>query len=251
MKKILFTFVLLSLVVSSFAQDTMLFNEKYIRISAGYKGDYLFTDGDNPKVNTDMFMSGGSLGLEFGYNLSGNKFQRSAVYLEAGPEVGFTFGKNNDKSNGKLKLTTLSVPVNLRYKLMMDSKENIFVAFLGATPKYNAMAKMDYQTTEKKVDGVYVVGGHAVGNSYKTEVINHTIDLFSKDDMGEGCTASRVQLGVHAGIGIEIEKQTVGIYYRFNYDVVPFLSYTNKKEDIRTNIMTHSLTISYIIPYKK
>lgn len=225
-------------------KDKKDFYSTFVRVGAGFNGTMFYSNMDDTKYNNDMFVSGGSLSLMFGRRISGKNYTNGAVFVEAGPELAFGVGSNTEKLESKIKLFTVSLPVNLRFNIPISYDNDCVVLFVGVCPKYNGMAELDYQTSSKEVSGVMFMNGHKIGNSYTTVVKDNTIDLLSKDDMGDEYAANMFQVGAGGGIGLELGH--VLISYRFMYDIIPFQSYNFNKEQCNTHTLTHNASISYV-----
>lgn len=268
MKKFVSTLLALFLVVPVFAQRNALFRpvqrdtqsvqrdtqsgseyNSYFRISAGFSGLSFSPDIDQTKFDADIFASGGAIGFALGHKLVGG--QKGGLYAEIGAELAYNSGSHTNNAGKKtetetrLNILSTTIPIDLCLKAAIGDRPDYFVLFFGLSPKVNLSADMNYQTTSEKVDGVLIVNGHNVGTSTKTVVNDHKVDLFNEEDMGKDFTAKRFQLGVNAGIGVELGKMLFS--YRFCYDFMPFQAYKYNKADVNINTMSHLVSISYVL----
>lgn len=248
MRKLFFAFTLSLLPMLVRAQQEYSC-ASYIRIIAGLSGMQMYSDAGDTKYDTDMFAPGGLVGFAYGKNLSG-KERMGGLYAEIGAELTYNTGANVADADTKKEIETridilsATMPIDLCYKIPLNTDNDFFVIDGGVSLKANIKADMNYQTTSEKVTGIVVVGGHKVGNTTETVKHDHKMDMFSNDDMGEGFTAERFQIGAHGGVGFEFGN--ISIRYKFYADIIPFQSYSFRDNQVKTLSMSHNISIAYI-----
>ncbi|MCQ2229871.1 MAG: PorT family protein [Bacteroidales bacterium] len=154
-------------------------------------------------------------GFELGYINGINVTNKLPIFLELGGQLTWTHANDEIATGEELKHTFMSIaiPVNAAYKIAFASSENItIVPFIGPNFKFNLIGK------EK---------GSILGNEYDLSFLN-------KDDMGgKDNKASRFQVGMNLGVGVNISK-LLYIGYHFQPDFADYLDGVKAK----TNYIT-------------
>lgn len=157
-------------------------------------------------------MFGAGIGYLFGINITGHNLP---LFLELGPEVNYTFNAIEDKYYDEktwLHFLNVGTPVDVAYRLRLS--ESISLApFGGLDVRVNAMAL-------------------ATGDDY-------TASYFDSDDFEP--TANRFQLGWNVGMGFYFGKFYLG--YRFNSDIIPFMSDSEGRDNIEWTFKTNYVNL--------
>lgn len=220
-KRNLVLIVLIALSVSSvFAQFSSVKNNKigfsssneiessYGRIYAGYnKWSLKYSDFD---VSEDF--KGVDLGVLFAKNIAKCNLP---LYLEYGLEASWNKFSAYDyyvEETAKYNFMSLSVPVNIAYKLYISDTDIAISPYIGLNAKYHVLGKV-------KWDG-------------------ETEDFFE-----DGEDVNRFQLGLNMGLGISFNRIYLG--YRYQSDIMPFIEVSD--DDFNYKVKTHSnmITIGY------
>ena len=170
----------------------------YSRIQVGYNPMMVSPYYGNAD---DTYLHG--VGISY---LRGIKLNPSEpLFLEVGGKIAYNMKKGTkdvnaeDKSLHKDvtdKVLTLSVPVNLTYRIALGSGKVSLSPFLGFTLKGNLLAK------------------ETVIVSFKNEKEEETVNLFDKDDVGEDSQWKRFQVGWQTGFNLDTNSPlSIGFHY--------------------------------------
>lgn len=168
------------------------------------------TDFRSSEIDDMMF--GVGIGYLYGINITGHNLP---LFLELGPEFNYTFNVIEDTYYDEktwLHFLSVGTPIDVAYRLRLS--DNISLApFGGLDVRVNAMAL-------------------AVGDDY-------TASYFNSDDFEP--TANRFQLGWNVGIGFYFGKFYLG--YRFNSDIIPFMSDSEGRDNIEWTFKTNYVNL--------
>ena len=170
--------------------------DSYSRIYVGYNPMTVSTD----YVDVDDVTMHG---VSFGYTSGINLVKSQPLFLEVGGKIAFNFKKDteegyNDDYEFNYKTLSLTVPVNLTYKLSFGSGKVSLSPFLGITLKGNLLAK---ETEE-------------YGNE------KETYDYFDKDDVGKDGQWKRFQAGWQIGTNLDVNNFSVGFHYGSDFNEI-------------------------------
>lgn len=161
----------------------------YDRIGIEYLNRTISYDG-----SSDDDQSTNGVGIYYLHGISLSK--DLPLFLEIGGklDVGFwsdTYEGYYEDFDTKLTTMSLSVPVNLAYKLSFGNGDFSILPYLGLNFRGNILAKQKFEG-----DGE-----------------DETIDLFDKDDVGKDEAWKRFQLGWHIGAGFNYKQFYLGLSY--------------------------------------
>jgi len=204
----------------------------YDRIYVGYNPLTIKVD---EKGVDDASFSGLSFGYTHGFSLS----KKVPLFLEAGLKLNYTFKKkdfgekdeNDDEvfpgnnlaygaGNMKFSYLSLSVPVNLAYKISIPNSEVSITPFVGVTLKYNILAKTKYKFDKDEDadedDYYYPYSGYAYPYDDEdgyNDGKDKDVDLFDKKDVSKNSQWNRFQVGWQIGAGLNYKALYVGFHY--------------------------------------
>lgn len=153
----------------------------------------------SPDEGDNIGITGFSIGYVKGFSLS----QNVPIYLEAGANLlwgskdvtddfGLDFDDYEIDASAKLNLFSVNVPINFGYKYAVNDNFSIY-PYIGVNFKINAIGKIKIEA------------------EYEGESESESLDLFSKDDMGEAW--KRFQVGWQIGVAFNINKFTLAAGY--------------------------------------
>lgn len=149
----------------------------------------------SPKHGDDMSTNGFALDYIHGFSLT----SALPLFLETGIGVDMGFwseSEDDDYYDVESKLTTMSVsvPVNLAYKLQFTDAFSL-QPYLGLNLKVNALAKFKVSYEDDEDDESY------------------DWSAFDKDEMGKDGVWNRFQMGWHIGVGVNYNTFYLGLSY--------------------------------------
>lgn len=196
----------------------------YNRIGVSYNNTHYGGNNDYNRYITDqdMDLSLNGVGLEYirGFRLSSS----IPMFLEIGVNINFNFGTEEGLESGyreyknKYKDINFQVPVNFLYRFRITDEFSI-APYLGLNLKAHAVTR---KTTE-----------------YPYKDSRCSVNLYSKDNMGEENTWNRFQIGWHLGTYLQYSKVYLGIQY--GTDFIP--AYSHHESKINTG--TFKLSVGY------
>ena len=171
----------------------------YSRIQVGYNPMMVspyYDDADNTCLH----------GASFSY-LYGIKLNPSQpIFLEVGGKIAYHMKKEKEDVNIEDvtyhmdvtdKVETLSVPVNLTYRIALGNGKVSLSPFAGITFKANLLAK------------------ETVSFKYEDETLN----LFDKDDVGKDSQWKRFQVGWQVGINLDTNSGfSIGLHHGYDFN---------------------------------
>lgn len=151
-----------------------------------------------PDGGDNVGLTGFSAGYVKGFSLS----QNVPIFIEAGAnilwiskdlsdDIDFDFDEDIDAS-AKMNIFSLDIPVNFGYKYAVNEKFSIY-PYIGVNFRINAIGKIKLEA------------------EYDGDSASESLDLFSKDDMGEAW--KRFQAGWQIGVAFNINKFTIAGSY--------------------------------------
>lgn len=171
----------------------------YSRIQVGYNPMMVSSSQDDLD---DTCLHGASFSYLRGIKLNPSQ----PFFLEVGGKIAYNMkGENEDVNIENLtyhmdvtdKVMTLSVPVNLTYRIALGNGKVSLSPFAGITFKANLLAK---ETV-----------------SFKYE--ENTLNLFDKDDVGKDSQWKRFQVGWQTGINLDTNSGfSIGLHHGHDFN---------------------------------
>lgn len=177
---------------------------------------------NNWHESKENFSSNG-VGLNYlhGFSLSSSL----PMYIETGGVFNFNFAKPYSLKEDDYEEYTKNLDINLEIPVRYLYRFNIVDQF-SIAPYFGIDFKL------------HLVSQETYGVKYEGENEKKTVNLFSKDDMGDA-TYNRFQMGWHVGSRFQYDKFSLSVQY--GTDFIPFFSY--EKDKINTG--NFKLTLGY------
>ena len=166
----------------------------YSRIQVGYNPMMVssyYGDAD------DTCLHGASVSYLYGIKLNPSR----PLFLEVGGKIAYNMKKEKEDLNiedntyhmdVKDEVLTLSVPVNLTYRIALGNGKVSLSPFVGITLKENLLAKETIKLNKDK----------------------ETLDQFDKDDVGKDGQWKRFQVGWQTGFNLDTNSPfSIGLHY--------------------------------------
>ena len=245
--KYLFSILLAMLSLTAMAQEAT-FEKQYVKASAVLNINHFKSECSFENYEDNRVFAGYGLGMIYGLRITEPQDTRCAVYFESGVEAMYGFF-NDDDVDSKFRLFAMTAPVDFVFKFRLgndptDFSKRLFF-FFGASPKVNLIARVKQKVALKVEGPASFFFGQKLPTHYDYIEDEIKVNLFDKDEVGDGYAAERLQIAANVGVGFETGRWQVA--YKFSKDYPAFRSFKYALEDASTHTMNHVLTVSYTL----
>ncbi len=192
----------------------------YARLELSYNPIKMSVDIDDAD---DLELNAFYIGQIFGLSIS----KSLPAFIEFGWNMSYAFKsienewmndifKSSDKDvilKMKYSLMTVSVPINMSYKLKVSNSDVSIVPYIGLNLKYNASAHVKYEFEGS--DAKKYVQDCQRNDFEEYKKLYGEQNMFNEDDerVGEDGKWKRFQVGWNIGVGLNYKKLYLGLKY--------------------------------------